>query len=797
MSGRIDEVNLVRQQWWKVVLATGLLMVAGYFLLPGTLAQDIWYSVIGILATVVVLVGIQLHRPPARRGWYLIAAANGCFVIGDLVLNFYDLTLGDGAPFPSAADVIYLCGYPLLFAGVFLVGRSGKGAGSRNGWADAAIVCVGTLGLAWHFLMGPTLHGAVDDGGGGLPGAVTLGKLVTMLYPIMDLGVLTVVVGSIMIGTARRTSDRILVVAVAVMLVADFVYDLQVLHGGYSSDSPVNAGFLLNYVLLAVAAVHPSVGRVREPASSELQQRRWLPLVVGAAFLSPVIMLAGGTLGFPIDLPVLSATSVLVLVLIAFRVSWLFGQVQRQNDLLCDREESLRWALAAQRMLEDDLRHLALHDGLTGLANRGLLQERVEQALSGPLPRRPVALCFCDLDNFKAVNDSLGHSAGDELLVIVAKRLSGMVRGLASVARLGGDEFAVLMEDGDQPESATTLAERILSVLRQPIKVAEQEICLTVSVGVAVAVDGSTAVQLLSEADAAMYEAKTAGKDRVAVFQTFMRSRLVEKMTLINYFPGSMRRGEFFLEYQPVIALGSDRLEGFEALVRWRHPTLGLIGPDRFIPLAEETRLIIPLGRWILRTACLQAARWPSPDGGDLSISVNISGWQLQDPGFVDYAKDIVASSGLRPERLVVEVTESILLTDPTHTAKVLGELQGLGIRVAIDDFGTGYSSLSQLRQLPVDIIKIDKSFIDPLVDPASEGGAIVATIIRLASDLNLYTTAEGIEYQSQRDALVRMGCHCGQGYLMSAPLGASATERFIESRVSSRRAIPVGAEGR
>ena len=788
----------MRDQWWKGVLVAGVVMVAGYFVLPGDLARDVAYSVIGICSTVVVLLGVKAHRPTARRGWLLIAAANGCFVVGDLILNVYDLRLGPAAPFPSAADAVYLFGYPLLFAGVFLIGRPGKVGGSRNSWVDAAIVCIGTLGLAWHFLMGPTLHGGSGGRGGGDPtGAVTMGKLVTMLYPIMDLGVLTVVVGSIMIGTARRTSDRILVAAIGVMLLSDFVYDLQLLHGGYSSGSPVNAGFLLNYVLVAVAAAHPTISHTRESTSPELQRWRWLPLVAGAAFLSPVIMLAGGALGFPIDLTVLSATSVAVLVLIALRVSWLFGQVHRQNDLLRDREQSLRWALAAQRMLEDDLRHLALHDNLTGLANRGLLQDRVEQALSGPPPRRPVALCFCDLDNFKAVNDSLGHSAGDQLLVIVAKRLSRMVRGLATVARLGGDEFAILMEDGEQPESATALAERILSVLRQPIKVAEQEICLTVSVGVAVAVEGSTAVQLLSEADAAMYEAKSGGKDRVAVFQTFMRSRLVEKMTLINYFPGSMRRGEFFLEYQPQIALGSDRLEGFEALVRWRHPTLGLIGPDRFIPLAEETRLIIPLGRWILRTACFQATRWHTREGSDLSVSVNISGWQLQDNGFVEFVKDVIATSGLRPDRLVVEITESMLLTNPTQSAQVLGDLKSVGIRVAIDDFGTGYSSLSHLRQLPVDIIKIDKSFIDPLVDPASEGGAIVATIVRLATDLNLSTTAEGIEHQSQRDALVELGCRSGQGFLMSAPLGAPATERYVESRGLDRLPVPVGAQRR
>ncbi|WP_172832248.1 putative bifunctional diguanylate cyclase/phosphodiesterase [Nakamurella panacisegetis] len=776
------------RRWWTLVLAAGLLLVAVFFVLPGGAPQDWMYSVIGAASTIVVLIGIRVHRPTSRRGWLLIAAANGCFVAGDLVLNFYDLT-GRPLPFPSSADIFYLGGYPLLFAGVFLIGRVSSTSWSRNSWIDAAIVCVGTMGLTWQFLMGPSYW----DGRAGLGsgGSHVLGKLVTMLYPIMDVGVLTLVAGSVMIGAAR-TSDRILVAAVTFMLMADFGYDVQLLHGGSSTPGPVDAGFLLNYVLLATAAAHPSVGQPQRTPRREGHRWRWLPLVVGAIFLSPGLTLAGDTFGLPLDVPVLATTSLVVLVLIALRVSWLFGQVQRQNELLREREKSLRGALAAGRMLEDDLRHRVLHDSLTGLANRGLLEDRVEQALSGSTACRPVAVCVCDLDNFKAVNDSLGHAAGDQLMIVLAKRLSGMMRGMATVGRLDGDEFAVLLEDDEAADSATVMSERILALVRQPIRLGDQEVRVTVSVGVAVAAEGTTAAQLLSEADAAMYEAKAAGKDRVAVFQAFMRSRLVEKMRLINCFPESMRRGEFFLEYQPQVALASGQLEGFEALVRWRHPTLGLIGPDRFIPLAEETRLIVPLGRWVLRTACFQAARWPAGDS-QLSVSVNISGWQLQDEGFVDSVTEIIAASGLRPDRLVIEITESVLLTNPTLTATVLGELKALGIRVAIDDFGTGYSSLSQLRQLPVDVIKIDKSFIDPLVDPSSEGAAIVAMILRLGVDLKLATTAEGIEHQSQWDVLVGLGCSTAQGYLISVPLGAAATERFIAARLRVRPELAAG----
>lgn len=776
-------VTSMKWPMWKLTLGVGVLVVVGYFAIPGDQNKDVAYSVIGLLAVALMVIGIRVHRPVAPRGWYLVTAANACFVVGDLILNYYNVLLAEDAPNPSVADVVYLSGYPLLLAGVYLICRSSRAAGSRDTWIDAAVVCVGTVGLSWHFLMGPTLSAEVPIGAGPAmsPNHVLLAKLVTLTYPVMDLAVLSVLVGAVLRGTAKLASDRLLVVAVGVTLISDFVYDLEELHGGYGPNSLVNAGFLLSYVVTGVAVTHPSIASVRMvPNKPGPQGWRWVVLVAGAAFISPLIVLIDSLIGLPVDLPVLSATSVVVLALIGLRVTWLFGRINRQNEMLVDRSESLRWALGVQRVLEDDLRHLALHDGLTGLANREWLSDRVDQAISSSSPTRPVALCLCDLDNFKGVNDSLGHSSGDEMLIVLAERLTSLVRGKATVARLGGDEFAVLMEDAAQPETATAMAERILSVLRQPIQVGDQKITLTVSVGVSFARPGSTAAQLLSEADAAMYEAKAAGKDRVVVFESAMRSRLVEKMALLNSFPGSLGLGQFFLEYQPQVDLATGRLEGFECLVRWRHPTLGVISPLRFIPLAEESRFIIPLGSWILRTSCEQAVKWQCQTPDPVSISVNISGWQLEDPGFVDTVKEVLNATGLPASRLVVEVTESMLLTNPTGSAAALTDLKSLGIRVAIDDFGTGYSSLSHLRNLPVDIIKIDKSFIDPLTDPASGGEAFVATIIRLAEDLDVLTTAEGIEHQSQRAALLRLGCQSGQGFLMSVPLAADETDRFI-----------------
>ena len=777
--GRIE----VRPHLWKIVLGAGLVAIVLYFLLPGMLVPDLLYGGVGLATTISIVVGMRMHRVVGRTGWYLVAAATACYFGGDVVLDFYELVLRSPPPYPSLADLLYLSGYPFLFAGVLRITRApGR---TSSAWTDATAVSVGALGLLWNYLMGPTLRAPLDQA----DGSGTLGRLVTMIYPVMDLGVLWVVAAALLVGAARRTANRLLVSAVTCMLIADFGYDLIVLHGGDDQHTAADAGLLLAYVLMATAALHPSVGLptvarhqplVRSPGS--------LAPVAVAALISPAIMFLSGVTGLPIDLPVLATTSVVVFALMLLRVWRLLGQVSTQNLLLAQGSETLRGALVTQQLLQDDLRHRSLHDDLTGLANRTLLQENLAQALGAAGARHPVALCVCDLDEFKAVNDSLGHQVGDQLLVVVAKRLTSVLHGQATVARLGGDEFAILLEDLEQPEAAIALAERIVSVLRETVHLPDHDLRVAASVGVAVGCPGATAATMLSEADAAMYEAKSAGKNRVALFENSMRSKLLEKTSMVNCFPGALQRSEFVLAYQPQFGLRAGRLEGFECLVRWQHPTLGLIGPNRFIPLAEETRFILPLGRWILQAACAEAAAWQVAGDVPLTVAVNVSGWQVQEADFLDTVREALRCSGLAPYRLVLEVTESVLMADPAGMAEVLRSVRRLGVLVAIDDFGTGFSSLSHLRQLPADILKIDKSFIDPLLDPLSEGDAFVATIVRLADDLGLATVAEGIEHRTQLDALVRLGCHSGQGYLVAAPFGAAAARRFIDAGTAVSR---------
>ncbi len=492
----------------------------------------------------------------------------------------------------------------------------------------------------------------------------------------------------------------------------------------------------------------------------------------------------GGLAGYLGGLPMLVVGSAVLFAVALLSVVRMLDRVRVQARTVEDQSQRLDEAVDVVRLLENELRHQGLHDRLTGLPNRGLLDDRVEHALRGSARSSgAVAVLFCDLDGFKTVNDSLGPRIGDKLLAVVGKRICSVVRTEDTVARLGGDEFAIVMSDVHDPQVAHNVAERVVSAVRRPIDISDHPIAVSISVGLAFGDVGKSAEVLLSEADAAMYAAKTGGKDRAVAFAEPMRTAIVRRMALRNSFAESLHGGEFYLQYQPHMSLRDSRLEGFEALVRWRHPEHGEIEPGEFIPLAEETGFIIPLGRWILETACLAGASWQQDAPGSPTLSVNVSARQLQNSHFVDDLKAALSYSGLAPSQLILEATESMLMVDPDDTAKVLHRAKDLGVRIAIDDFGTGYSSLGYLRQFPVDAIKIDKSFIEPLADPVNGEDALVSAILLLAQQLHLSTIAEGIETETQLRSLIRIGYTSGQGDLLSRPLDRDAAADLVRAR--------------
>ncbi|MGH2778503.1 MAG: putative bifunctional diguanylate cyclase/phosphodiesterase, partial [Actinomycetota bacterium] len=435
-----------------------------------------------------------------------------------------------------------------------------------------------------------------------------------------------------------------------------------------------------------------------------------------------------------------------------------------------------------RKVLELQLQHQAFHDSLTGLANRALFADRVEHALQrAERSGEQVAVLFLDLDDFKTVNDSLGHEAGDELLVAVAARLRRCLRPSDTIARLGGDEFAILLE-AESVDSASMVAERTVKAIEEPISLGDREVVIHASVGIELGDSRQhSAGDLLRNADVAMYVAKSGGKARFEVFDSSMHQAAVQRLEIKADLQRALVDREFVVHYQPIVGLQESGVLGMEALIRWQHPQRGLMAPMDFIPVAEETGLIVPIGRWVLREAAFQAKRWQaaSPHGDAFTMSVNVSARQLMRAEIVDEIASVLRESGIPPRTLTLEITESVLMNDRNAAITKLHQLKELGVRVAVDDFGTGYSSLGYLSSLPIDILKIDKSFIDR-VATGVEDSAIAQAVIKLGNSLKLTVVAEGIEAAEQATALRAMHCHRGQGFYFSEPLDAKGVDDLL-----------------
>jgi diguanylate cyclase (GGDEF)-like protein/PAS domain S-box-containing protein len=447
-----------------------------------------------------------------------------------------------------------------------------------------------------------------------------------------------------------------------------------------------------------------------------------------------------------------------------------------------------------RKQLEEQLTHQAFHDGLTGLANRALLLDRLTHALNRE--RRSgeqVCVLFIDLDDFKTVNDSLGHGPGDELLALIGSRLRTAVRPQDTCARMGGDEFAVLLEDVRSPSAANLAAGRIHDVLSQPVMIAEVEIPVRASIGIALDDARQTPAAMLRNADTAMYRAKAAGKGGVEIFDHTMHSAVRERLRMKTELQHAVSEGEFKLLYQPIIEIATGEINGFEALIRWANPRRGLIGPTEFIPVAEDTGLIVPIGRWVLQEACAQLARWQASSNRPLRMNVNLSIKQLRHPGLGREVADAISAAAIDPGDLTLEITETLLANDAEACIQHLQRLKDLGVKIAIDDFGTGYSSLEYINRFPADCIKIAKSFTDNLGNGGS-GDQLMAAILRLGNELDLITVAEGVEEQAQLERLRELGCDLAQGFHLARPLDATAVDALLHDPKTLVRSRAVGS---
>jgi len=441
---------------------------------------------------------------------------------------------------------------------------------------------------------------------------------------------------------------------------------------------------------------------------------------------------------------------------------------------------ALRYAIERKRT-QERLAYLAQYDQLTELPNRSLFNERLATSLQqAQRHNRQMVVMFLDLDHFKDINDTLGHSAGDKLLKDVARRLQHCIRAEDTIARLGGDEFTIIMNEVTQQQDSAAVAEKILDTLSHPFMLENEEVFVTTSIGIAgYPRCGNDPETLIRHADIALYRAKSEGRSNYQYFETEMNQAVTERMNMINALRHAVKRCEFFLYYQPLIHAHTGEVYGMEALLRWQHPERGLIPSSEFIPLLEETGLILPVGEWILREACRQNRMWQESGMGPLIVSVNLSARQFQKRNLVEVVTQAIEEAGINPQQLQLEITESVLLDHSYSANKILARLGDKGIKLAIDDFGTGYSSLSYLKQYPFDTLKFDRSFICGITN-SDNGAAIVASVINLGHSLGMTVVAEGVENQQQLSILQDHGCDQFQGYLFGYPMSAESSTRWL-----------------
>jgi diguanylate cyclase (GGDEF)-like protein len=477
--------------------------------------------------------------------------------------------------------------------------------------------------------------------------------------------------------------------------------------------------------------------------------------------------------------------------------SWCYFEVVATNLLRDPRVSGIVTTfrdITERKELEQALHYRAFHDSLTDLPNRTLFVDRIEVAMARAAARgTTVAMMFLDLDNFKVVNDSLGHAVGDQLLVALTDRIKGCLRLEDTLARLSGDEFAILFEEIWGEDDAVRLAERIQEQLQNPFSIDHRELYVAASIGIVVSgPTHTTPGDLLRDADLAMYRAKANGKGRCEVFNHTMNVHFTERLALESNMRRSIERGELRVHYQPIVRLDDESVVGFEALVRWEHPQRGLIPPSEFIPIAEETGMIVPLGAWVLEESCRQVQQWQDErcHGRSLLLSVNVSARQFQSPDLVETVAEVLQRTGFNPTSLKLELTESLMMRDVERTTQRLHELKALSIQLVIDDFGTGYSSLAYLRQFPITVLKIDRTFVNRLgTDPQDD--AIVRSIVTLSRDLGMEVVAEGIETTEQLKTLRALGCDYGQGYYFSRPLPSAQAEELVTREAAKPASAP------
>jgi diguanylate cyclase (GGDEF)-like protein len=734
----------------------GLLAIAAIVAGPRELAVPL-VPVVELGSIVATVVGIRRGRDAPDHGrrvwWSFVAAEVGFLLAGVLRVAVPDADSTPPGPAALVPDILavpaYLAfAYPLLR--MIRLRRAGDDDPAR---ADAVLIGLGAALAAWTLLIEPDLSAAQ------LP---SLPRLAAAFFPMVDVALLVIVAQLLLADGARKPALWLLATSNAALFAGDLMLAMRY-------DDPVawpaalltalDGLYLLAYLALGTAALHPTMRTLTEPQPVLVRRLGGARTVGIAAMLIAPSALA---IAFP---PTTFWSGVVRLALSAGLTATLTGRIVRANN--------------SRARAEATTRHRATHDALTDLPNRELLTETVARWCDlATADEREISLLFLDLDRFKLVNDSWGHPVGDELLCAVSSRLSEVVRGEDLVCRIGGDEFVIATAG---TEAAESMAQRLLATFTRPFELSVGSIIVTPSIGIARSSGAAEALELIRDADIAMYQAKADGRNGYAFFDASLRDRTRTRVDLEQAMRGAFERGELAVAYQPIVALDGESLCGFEALMRWRHPVYGSVSPLDFIPIAEDTGLIVPIGSWLLGEAVEQLAAWRDrhPHSERLHVSVNVSFRQLRDPALVDTVRAALRRTGLPPSALWLELTESGLVDDSHAATDTLLALHDLGVVLCIDDFGTGYASLNYIRLFPAGIVKIDRSFVAGIGGSGSDE-AIIRAVTAMAHALGQRVVAEGVETAEQRDWLAALGCDMVQGWLYGAPRPGPAQDALV-----------------
>jgi diguanylate cyclase (GGDEF)-like protein len=672
--------------------------------------------------------------------------ANGPYYI-------FPLVTGRLVPFPCPVDVLWLLTYPCYVVALNATVRQQRREDRRGNALDATILVVSGSLLMWEFVLQPVATAA------GIP---LLAHVVAIAYPAMDLLVFAMLVRVAITVSWRNPALRLLLTSFMALLAADIVYALALSAGTYHFGGLTDGIWMASYLLIGVAARHPQARELAHvtPSPGQRLSRGRLAFLCVSVLTGPILLVNRAQ-----DLLVVSCGCVATFLLVMARMTGLNRELVSVGVELESR---------------------ATTDPLTGLANRAAFHQSLVAMLAQPERRGTMpAVLFVDLDDFKDVNDTHGHAAGDALLCVVADRLRETVRPGDVVARLGGDEFALLLNGVPDWAAALAVAERAVATLGTPAQILGHRLHLSASVGLALAEDGCDAEALVRHADLAMYTAKGKGKNRTEAYDAALDHAVGDYHSLKADIVGAAERGELVVDYQPVVRLHTGEAIGVEALVRWQHPARGLLPPSSFIGLAEENGAIIDIGAWVLEAACRQAITWQRRHGlPEFFVSVNVSVRQLGQSGFADEVAAVLDRTGLPPGSLVLEITESVLANPSGSAAETLEVVRNSGVKVAIDDFGTGYASINYLARMPIDILKVDRSFVSG-EHRGPQADSLLAAIVGLAQRLELDIIPEGIEEPDQLARLQALGCETGQGFLLHRPLAAQAIDRLLEQALA------------